>query len=100
MSVPHFAQGRVCGRCKKPFTSEPPASLDTGIIGMRCVWCMLTLREEQLAECTRVMREVAEAITSNASRVDAHVPPTFGLGDALRFQAKRLLDARAGKATS
>lgn len=58
------------------------------------------LKNSQLAECTRVMREVAEAITSNASRVDAHVPPTFGLGDALRFQAKRLFDARAGKAAS
>ena len=62
MSLPHFAQGRVCGRCRKPFTSEPPASLDTGTIGMRCVWCMLILREEQLAECTRVMREACTAL--------------------------------------
>lgn len=98
MSVPHFVQGKSCGGCNRPFTSEP-ASLSTGITGMRCYQCMLSLRERQLAECTRVMREVAEAITSNASGVDAHVPPTFGLGDALRFQAERLLDARAGKAT-
>ena len=61
---------------------------------------LLDLKDGQLAECTRVMRAVANALINNSAHVDRNTPPVLGLGDALRFQAKRLLDARAGKATS
>ena len=96
MSVPHFAQGRECGRCNRPFT-DAPGSLVTSITGLRCALCMLDVRETQLVECTRVMREVA---TELAEQVVPWVREEMGnpvSADRLQALADMLFAVRAGK---
>ena len=85
MSVPWFAQGKACGKCKREFTAEP-ASLSTGREGLRCYLCLLDLREQQLADCTRAMREVSAVLRS------------WGSGETWCCLADKLDAARAGKA--
>lgn len=57
---------------------------------------MLALREAQLADCTRAMREVATEIRD----VEAHLPADCGMHHTSRLHdlAARLDAARAGKA--
>lgn len=93
MSAPHFVQGVSCGGCNRPFTSEP-ASLSTGMTGLRCYQCMLSLRERQLAECTRVMKQSAYLLTEMAAEFPKWNLPL--IAEHLYKTASELMRARAG----
>lgn len=58
---------------------------------------LIDLKNSQLAECTRVMREVADALLTNAQAIAPHVPPIYGFSESLTVLAQKLSNARAGK---
>ena len=77
----------TCDDCEDPAEAKPELKR------------LLDLRTSQLAECTRVMREVAAALTTKPPGVDDR---TNNWNEMMFFKrdcelAERLLEARAGK---
>ncbi len=97
----------TCSKCTKAINDTPFFEVHLrepeGVrVHIWCSGCMLEHRENQLADCTRAMREVSEELRSRmhgnkAGRPDYVV--VFRCADLTEL-AQKLDDARAGKAAT